>query len=399
MTTPRTLILLDVDGVLVHPVGYKAALRDTVDDFAAQMGLPAVGLSYDEIAVFEACGLTNEWDSGAICASTLLLAGLARRPDLRPALRPATLADTLAALREARLDIPRPDFGAVARAVAAELARRDSGKHHIPAGVYLSALADQTDPVVLPLLAELMGDVYAIYTPTTRAFQARSLGNVLFAQTYGLPAPFECESYLIQHDRPLLDDSARARLLAWHGSNGHGAAVYTARPSLPPADLSHESVQGFSPEGDLAVRLLNLDGAIPLIGQGRVNWLASQRGRGPAEYVKPSPVQALAAIGAAASRTERAALEAAAALYEDGALVGPLAELAGQPVRVMVFEDAAGGIRSARRAVDLLGDAGLDVSFEGVGVSPQADKRAALSAVADRVVDDVNEGLEPVFSG
>ena len=76
--TQRTLILLDVDGVLIHPVGYKVALRDTVDYFAAAMGLPEINIDENEIAIFEACGITNEWDSGAMCVSALLLAALAQ---------------------------------------------------------------------------------------------------------------------------------------------------------------------------------------------------------------------------------------------------------------------------------------------------------------------------------
>jgi orotate phosphoribosyltransferase len=104
-------------------------------------------------------------------------------------------------------------------------------------------------------------------------------------------------------------------------------------------------------------------------------------------------VQALAAIGAAASGTEGAALESAAALYERGELTGPLAGLADRPARVIVLDDAITGIHAVRAAVERLREAGLDVMSEGIGVSPQADKRAALVQIAGRVVDDVNEGL------
>jgi hypothetical protein len=41
--------------------------------------------------------------------------------------------------------------------------------------------------------------------------------------------------------------------------------------------------------------------------------------------------------------------------------------------------------------------AGLDVRLEAIGVSPEPVKREALAAVADRVVDDVNEGLKPLL--
>jgi hypothetical protein len=391
---PRILMLFDVDGVLVHPVGYKVALRALVDHFAAQMGQPAMGPGDDEIAVFEACGLTNEWDSGAMCISALLLAALESRPDLRR----VTLDDTLAAVRGSGVQLSRPDFIGAAREIA-----HHHPDGHLPAVHYLALLSERTDPANLPLLRALLGDVYDITrTPTTRVFQTYTLGSERFAATYGQPAPFESNSYLADYDIPLLSGENRDRLLRWCHQPRHGAAIFTARPSLPPADLPADEPPGdpptgYAPEAELAVELIGLAGRLPLIAQGRVGWLAWRNGRGSAEYIKPSPVQALASIGAAASGSETGALEAAAALVERGELASPLAALADRRTQVIVFEDTAGGIRAARRAVELLGHTGLEVASEGVGVSPQADKRAALAQVADHVVDDINAGLALVW--
>ena len=386
----RTLILLDVDGVLVHPVGYKAALRATMDRFAAHMGQPSLGVTDDVIAVFEACGLTNEWDSGAMCASALLLAALDTRPDLR---RP-TLDDTLAAIHAAGLTVHPPDFAAVAR----DLAQYD-GDGAAPSTHYLALLADRTDSANLPLVSALLDDVYDVLnTLTTRIFQTHTLGSERFAATYGAPAPFESESYLTTYDTRLLSEQNRARLAAWRAAPDGGVAIFTARPSLPPADLPDDgySTTGYAPEGELAAELIDLAGHVPLIGQGRVAWLAQQNGRVSVEYVKPSPVQALAAIGAAASGTETDALLAAADLYERDIVSGPLAALDG-PVRVVVLEDSTGGIRATQRATELLVSAGLDVTFDAIGVSPHADKRAALATVAGHVVDDVNAALALIW--
>jgi hypothetical protein len=349
-----------------------------------------MGPGDDEIAVFEASGLTNEWDSGAMCVSALLLAALEARPDLRR----VTLDETLAAIRGSGVQLSRPDFTDAAREIA-----HHYPDGHLPAVHYLALLTARTDPANLALLHALLGDVYdVVSTPTTRVFQTYTLGSERFAATYGRAAPFESNSYLADYDIPLLTDENRECLLRWSHIPGHGAAIFTARPSLPPADLPGDEPPGdpptgYAPEAELAVELIGLAGKVPLIAQGRVGWLAWRNGRGAAEYIKPSPVQALASIGAAASGSETAALEAAAALVERGELTGPLAALADHRTRVIVFEDAAGGIRAARRAVELLGHAGLEVAFESVGVSPQADKRAALAQVADHVVDEINAGL------
>jgi hypothetical protein len=382
--TRRTLILLDVDGVLIHPVGYKVALRDTVDYFAALMGMPEMHVDDNEIAIFEACGITNEWDSGAMCVSAILLAALAQQPDLKQ----PTLAETFAAVGAAGIMITRPDFITLAREVA-----RIHIDGQLPSALCLARLAEQVDPAHLPHFSTLLSNVYSIDSPVTHVFQTFTLGSKRFATTYHKPALFTCESYLTQYDTPQLSPENRDRLVQWHGDSGNGAAVFTARPSLPPVDLDLADLTNYSPEAELAADLLGLTGLIPLIGQGRVKWLAERHGRYSQDYVKPSPVQALAAIGAAAGSMESAALEAAVSLAEHGEITGPLAALGDHSLHIVVFEDAAGGIRAVRHAVSLMQQAGLDVTFEGVGVSPQPDKRAALSEVADQVVDNINDGL------
>jgi hypothetical protein len=383
--------------VLVQPDGYKNALRATVDYFAARMGQPSMGPSDDEIAVFEACGLLNEWDSGAICLSALLLAVLDRQPDLYR----ATLDATLDAIRAADLSLPRPDFVTAARRIYAR--HRDG---HYPAANYLRLLAHEIDAAQGPLFMTLLANVYDVLNaPTTRVFQAHTLGSAFFAETYGQPAPFESESFLATHDVPLLNANSRDHLLAWQREPAHGVAIFTARPSLPPADLPDRvqtipadgQTTGYAPEAELATDLLGVDGQIPLIGQGRVSWLAIRHGRGVGDYIKPSPVQALAGIGAALSGAETDALHAAAALYEHGELTGPLAALRDSMTRVVVFEDSAGGIRATRGAVDHLNTAGLEVQLEAIGVSPNADKRAVLCEVAEYVVDDINTGLALIW--
>ena len=390
MTDQHTLVLLDVDGVLVHPVGYKDALRATMDTISARMGLPSMGITNDEIALFESCGITNEWDSTAMCASAMLLAAL----DIRPDLRRDTLDATFAAIRDARLTIPRPDFTGEARAVAS-----NGMDGHYPALTYRTLLQQRTDSANFPLLDALLSNVHDVVgTPTTHIFQTHTLGSARFAEAYGARAALETESLLTAHDRALLNAQSRDQLIAWMADAAHGAVVYTARPSLAPADLVADTAPGsngtgFAPEAELALELLGLTGHIPLIGQGRVAWLAWRNGRAPADFVKPSPVQALAAIGAAATGHEMESLIAAAALAESGDLQGPLAALRGQSVRVIVFEDSTGGIRATRGAVEQLQEAGIDARFEAVGVSPNADKRAALSRLTGRVVDDVNTGL------
>lgn len=389
--TNQSVILLDVDGVLLHPVGYKEAMRVSVSHFVRLMGQTGpVGPTYENIALFEAHGFTNEWDTTAMCVAQLVLAALEQAPRLAG----ESLLDTLTAIRQSGVQIERPDFGWLADEVAA---RRDGPR---PFKFALDILVERAPPEVHGILHELLADAYQLHAPTTRVFQHHTLGSQRFATLYGEGPDFEAVSLLETKDRPHLSAEMRERLLAWMDGDSRHAVIFTARPSLPPIDAYEErpvSRLEISPEAEIARELLGLE-SLPMISTGRIAWLAAGDGVRPEDYVKPSPVQSLAAIGAALSRTEAPALEAAAALAERGKVGGPLAALEGRSTRVTVFEDSMGGIASARAAVDLLRGAGLDVSLEAVCVAPEPVKQAALAKVASRVVNDVNEGLEPILA-
>lgn len=354
----RHLLLFDVDGVLIHPLGYKYALRDTVNAFATQQGYTPVDLTLAEIADFEACGLTNEWDSAAVCAALLVVESAAGRQ-------------------------ARPDFVAFAHQIAAH-----NPNHMTPALAALDLLKATTSADLHPQLGTLLTDVFSLDTPTTRLQQGFTLGHEHFVTTYQQAAPHTSPSYLLDYDTPLLDAPSKAALQQWRGEE-RGVVIYTARPSLPPMG----DTLGYAPEGDFAAELLGL--GVPLIAAGRMEWLARQHGRHAADYIKPSPVQALAAMGAAASGDELTALQAAARFYEQGQLEAPLASLDG--AHITVFEDSVGGILATRGAVERLRGAGLDLTMQAVGVAPEASKQAALARIADHVVADVNAGLRLVI--
>jgi hypothetical protein len=204
------------------------------------------------------------------------------------------------------------------------------------------------------------------------------------------------QSFLLHYDQPLLRAEIGHRLQARAAADSLHYVIYTARPSRPPAGINAADLPDphrYPPEGDLAAEALAMLGSPPLIAAGRVTWLAAQRGQGVAAYIKPSPVQALAAIGAALSGDEVAALHAAATLIEDGELIAPLAALTDGTTHIAVFEDSTGGIYATKGAVAALREASLTVTMEAVGVSPDATKRTSLARIADRLVNDINEGL------
>ncbi|MCZ7546324.1 MAG: hypothetical protein M5R40_23615 [Anaerolineae bacterium] len=332
----QEIFLLDVDSVLVRPLGYRAALRATVDHFRARMGLRSDPPNDAEIDEFEAHGFGSEWHSVPVCVAGTLAQAAEARPDLWR----GTLDETLAAVAEAAPDLPRPDYAALVHAIGADAVWSDM----LAPRRALAYFAARTPPHARPVLDALLARTYDVASPATRVFQHHTLGSARFPATYGIAPEFETESLLMAMDEPLLAPEARALLRAARLPY----AVYTARPSLPPAG---EDATGFAPEAEMACALVGLADA-PVIGYGHVAWLAQQHGAHPDAYVKPSPVQALAAVAAAlVNAASPVALHAALAVADAGALPEPFAALqsGAETVRISVFEDTPAGRRRSRR--------------------------------------------------
>ncbi len=392
------LLLFDMDSVLVDAAGYLVALQETVAHFARALGVGEQALSEEEVRTFEAYAIGSEWDSAPTCVAGLLVERLRGEPALP---LPARWPEALAYLGAHPHPLPRYDFGALAARVGARLAGGTGAARSARAVLWEEAgaipnLAPATARALEALLEPLLGDTHDFYrAPMTRYFQHLAIGSRGVEATYGVKADFECQPYLTLYDHPLLEAAARERLLAALALGRVWAALYIARPSLPPAGVDGAG-PGYSPEAELARDLVGLE-RCPLIGLGRVQWLAAQHGLSMVELVKPSPVQGLAAIGAAWSGDERAALEAALALHRDGVLRPPLA---GQPpTAVHVFEDAVRGLDAVERGVEALCAAGLAVAYHPYGIVPDdGAKRAAMEARGVPCYPSVNAALEAALA-
>ncbi len=283
--------------------------------------------------------------------------------------------------------------------------RRDGETHAGPAQAARAVLWDEAQTIrglghsqaaVAALLDTLLGRSNDFYrAPVTRHFQHLAIGSRAIAETYGVAPDFNSEAYLQRFDRPLLRPEVRDGLKEMTEGGPIRVALYTARPSLPPLHTD-EPLTGYSPEAEMARSLVGLE-AWPVIGRGKVRWLARQAGEDLERLVKPSPVQALAAIGAAWSGQEIAALQAALALLREGSLRPPLAGMG--PATVHVFEDSHSGLEAVARAVEPLQAAGIPVAWQPYGIAPaHGSKAAALSARGVPVYPSVNEAVLAVLS-
>ena len=339
------IILLDVDSVLVYPGGYRAALRATVNHLIN----PHFEIDEETLTDLERRGISSEWDMAPLLLASYWTHILSRQPIQN--LPPDVLFAGIEINRQRKVDLPTrlfvPEFPLVAGQFPAEAA--------FDTGCFLS--------IPFELRKNLLTDTRNVRNShTMRVFQHYTLGSEKFMETYGLPGEFETESFLLTHDRPIINHEIRTRLLR----PNHRLAAFTGRPCAPPREVL-DSHNGYAPEAELALELVGLPD-IPLIGYGRLEYLANQRGLDAATLLKPSPVQALAAIAAAFSGEEWTAVQAAADWQATGRLNEVFSRLPSS-FELIVVEDTMGGIKSTLKAGEILQRAGKEITIQTLGLA------------------------------
>lgn len=377
------VLLFDLDGVLVQPLGYRKAIEGVFQYCVGAWGwphLPPPG--EDVIAFYEAHSITSEWDM-----LPLLLAAVWEAWATAYGPPPVGALDTAYPDRPP----PQPDYHTPAARLAPHLR---PGAY--PAEIALAQQRQGADVAPFPhlraaphLLHRLLANTRDVArNRTTRLFQQFALGSAAFAAAYRLPAEIETPSLLEAHDRPLLEAAARARLETALASGEAVAAAYTARPSAPPR--GEPPRRGFAPEAEMALTAAGVP-ALPLIGFGRLAWLAEQYHLPPEKaLLKPAPFHALAAIFAALLGDERAALQRAAAW-----LLENRPTLDGLPPALTLygFEDSAAGLRGMAAAAATLQQAGITVAFRPFGIATHPNKKAALRRTGAVIVPSINHAL------
>lgn len=370
------ILLLDLDDVLLEQRGYHRSLQQAVELIGSSLGFASVGLSPKDIDLFEAVGVTSEWDSSAICAALLLKAAWEHDPKLGLPKAPPLPR------REAH-PRPSPDFSAFFRELAASgtPVTRPLAKAEAMLSDPRDALSqDQVD--TLSWLLRIARD--PVLSLTHRLIQELNLGSRSYTEVYRMAAGLDCRGNLEALDRPIITAGRVSELLRWARHPGHRAVIVTNRPSSGPDGYAGPS------EAEIGLRLVGLEG-LPLVGIGGLDWLGSRRGLEPQALIKPSPVHVLTALRRATGEPLREALEAAAALAIDG--VADAGWQAYQNSRLQVFDDSAAGMISTRDAGQLLAEHGIEATVELRGVSSSVAKSRALAQAGATLYPDIGSAL------
>ncbi len=381
------VFLFDLDGVLVAPRGYRAAVQAALRHTLNRWGWP-LRLPEDLPDLFEAVGISSEWDMLPLILGTLLDAWAQHHGQIPP----PSILDLQGPSPGPWGPLPTPDPSLTAQRL----------KPHLQPGKTPSQVAWdlQGSPQALfphlgrsPLArALLLHTRNALRSPTTRLFQHLVLGSAAFAQTYGRPAEFETPSLLERHDRPLLSAALCARLCEMRRRHLLHAAVFTARPSLPPKGSPPRP--GYPPEAEMALALVGCSG-LPLIGFGRLQAWLEEAGRRPESaegWLKPHPFHALAALLAALTKDETAALNQTAAWLLDAQPPPALRSLPG--LHLIALEDSTSGLQAASAAAAEVRRLGIPVEVTLVGITTHPHKRHGLREVGARTFPNCNQALE-----
>ncbi len=368
------VVLLDLDGVLVEPRGYRAATRATVAWFYEQWGWRAPLPAEEDMAAFEAHGITSEWDMVPLMLAWVVETFLRHYGE--EALPAHIMPPAEATPPRRRLGITPPPFRLVPPRVTPLL--RDDME---PALAVYRAMQERPEDTPFPRLARtpwaegLLGftrDV--VRAPTTFVFQNYALGSQGFEDTYGVPPRVATPSLLAQEDRALLSPEGAATLWAGHRAGRWRLAIFTRRPTKP-----SQATLGYPPEAELALERVGLPQA-PTMGQGHLAYWARARKLNYEAVMKPSPVHPLGALLMALGMDWMLALDAAYAFLMEGG--EPPVPPDGWPpsLEVVALEDAWVGLRAVGQALQALTRVGLSVQGRFFGVARDETKVKALNS-------------------
>ena len=370
----KTILLFDMDGVLLEPRGYHRALQDTVQTMGESLGFINPQLSQQEIYAFEAAGITSEWDSAALFLGLMMKEIWQTQPEMNP---PETLTSTPAGSRTRQT----PDW----RTFLTRLDKRQDTQRtprERAADVLKEELSSDKQEIIEDLVA---GAHEARRSITHRIFQEFVLGSERFQKVYQLRPQFNCRSYLEQFDRPLLSSQSSQKLSDWLSIEGQSSAILTNRPSRPLED--HFG----TPEAEMGAALVGLED-LPVIGHGEMAWLAEEREQPLDDIRKPSPVHALAALLVSLGTPKLQSLLASQKLvYKKHA--GEIWQDLHKST-VYVFEDTPPGFQSARSALKILDRAGFDLDLSLIGIAVDEQKGTALRNLGGKVYPNIDLALQ-----
>ncbi len=362
-------ILFDLDGVLLKPLGYQKALISSVERIGKALGAPHTSITKNQIAAFEALGVTNEWDSVAICTALILIEVWQADPSIR-----------LQGLN-ARLGVIHtkpPDFDMFIKSF-----KNDTEPPGEAAYIKLITENPWLTGSQRDHLHEILFHCRDIYHSLTLPGHVESvLGSQAFHSQYRLEPQLNTDSFLLKYDQPKVNKKQQTALRKWLENDQHYAGIMTNRPSKAPDGYLS------APEAEMGIEVIGFDD-LPYLGSGLLGWFSSHHCQLPSfTFQKPNPVHALGLLRMMTGEQPEYALKSAADLWlgrsnhKDWVFV--------ENAQVVIFEDSAKGLNAGKAAQALLKTIEIDININLVGISQNPIKIKALQDSADRIIPSIS---------
>lgn len=385
----NTLLVFDMDGVLVDPRRYRAALETTFDFFGNLMGWDSLYPGEDVIFWFESRGIISEWDMAPLYFAAVFEALLANNPQLQ---LPPDLISACNLIKSHRFSKPM---------IVIEESLNDLRTLQA-SGLTICDQALKIGDIgcpVFPLLRKSGFDTHILgrtrevtVNPIPRVFQEMMLGAEKFTSTFLMPTLSENQPSSTILDKQLISNNWRERLHTEWASGSILMVIYTARPSAFGVEDTEFDIH-YSPEAEIVVQQLGWQG-IPLIGAGQLRYAAKSLGCSIEELIKPSPCHALGSIGTALTGNPITAISTGWDLLhtKSNGFFHSFPE-----TNIHVFEDSPTGIQGAVKAVELLKGIGSPVNLTIWGVGSNKHKVESLKKLGATIVPTINEALDTIF--
>ena len=250
------ILLLDIDGVLVQPGGYRKAVRATLDHFINQVGLRNLAPEEEDIAYCESLGITNEWDIIPICLGVIIETLLDKNPKIS---LPVKWKEVSNILRNLDSVIDQVDYQTKIQKVGKLIKIGISPSNAILENG-LADIVNHPFPLLSsqPFFRSLFLDTKEVTKSiTTSRFQNYVLGSQIYQEIYKTKAQVNTQSYLTLFDHTLVSDKILSNILILTQLGKLIPVIVSTRPSLPPRD-AFPIQNGFSPEAEMGIYLREL---------------------------------------------------------------------------------------------------------------------------------------------
>lgn len=402
MNKEKLFLILDIDGVLLESQGYRLACIDTINHFLQKMGHPNLNIDRTITDIYEASGITAEWDMVPLTLAVFVNQCLEKESNqILPDTFPAPIGTPGSYDNDSFRKILSEKIALFSQMLNPDETPINAIYHALSEsnGIGLDALwnsslrdrffIDTLDPRKAPFFAQLMN---------------RLLGNCGYEEFYGLQAQVHCESYLETKDHLLISERYRRLLTDFDGEPVY-PSVMTYRPTILPETDGNKGSRYFvnTPEGECALRLLGWsDGKMPMIGAGSLCYIEEKYDLRREYYVKPHPFHALAAILMGFRRDELLSLETARKLCEldPDTYISPLDGWfsKNEILHLAVFEDSVSGINSVKNAAGVLQKWGYKVKTDLCGIHSTEMKDDLLIKASAVLYKDINTALDAVLT-